>query len=69
MGSVTKVKTKHSLLCKALVPDSFWVESNISLGGRVIDTPLWMPGNGFRLAPSNQSTNHVAERLKCGEKI
>lgn len=53
MGSVVKVKTKNSVLFKALVPDSFWVMSNnISLGGRLIDMQLWMPGDGFLLAPA-----------------
>lgn len=49
MGSVVKVKTKNSLLFQVPVPDSFWVVSNVPLGGRVIDTQLWMPGDGFRL--------------------
>lgn len=59
MGSVVKAKTKNSLLFKALVPDSFCMMSNMSLGGKVIDTQLWMSGHGFWLAPACQSTNNV----------
>lgn len=59
VGSVGKAKTKNSLLFKALVPDSFCTMSHLSLGGRVIDTQLWMSGHGFGLAPACQSTNNV----------
>lgn len=59
MGNVIKVKTKNSLLFKALVSNSFSVVGNISLSGRVIDMQLWMPGDGFGLVPTYQSTNSL----------
>lgn len=58
MGSVVKVKIKNSFV-KAPIPDSFQVVNNISLGGRVTDTELWMPSNGFQFAPAYQGTNNV----------
>lgn len=70
MGSVVKVKTKNSLLFQVPVPDSFWVVSNVPLGGRVIDTQLWMPGDGFRLhlPISVQCCVAMLKRIK-GKKI
>lgn len=54
-----KVLKQRILLFKALVLNSFSVVGNISLSGRVIDTQLWMPDDGFWLAPTYQSTNSV----------
>lgn len=33
--------------------------NNISLSGRVIDTKLQMPGDGFQFAPAYQGTHSV----------
>lgn len=55
---LSKLKQKF-LLFKAGVPDSFWVVSNVSLGGRVIDTKLWMPGGWFSLCTCLSGCNVV----------
>lgn len=61
-GVLSKLKQSVLFLCKALVPDSLWVVSNVPLGRRMTDTPLWVPGDGFWLAPSNQSPNNVLRK-------
>lgn len=53
-------KLKHRiLLFKVLLPYSFRMVNNISLSGRVIDTKLQMPGDGFQFAPAYQGTHSV----------
>lgn len=59
VGNTVKAETKGILLFKLLVPDSFWVVSNMSLGGRVTDRKLWMSGDGFQSVPAHQVTNNV----------
>jgi hypothetical protein len=56
--TLSKLK-QRILLFKLLVPDSFWVVSNMSLGGRVTDRKLWMSGDGFQSVPAHQVTNNV----------
>lgn len=65
-----KLKQKNSLLFKALVPDSFCMMSNLSLGGRVIDTQLWMSGHGLGLhLPVRVQTMLCGKAEKWGERI
>lgn len=56
--TLSKLK-QRILLFKLLVPDSFWVVSNMSLGGRVTDRKLWMSADGFQSVPAHQVTNNV----------
>ena len=55
---LSKLK-QRIVLFKVLVPDSFWVVSNMSLGGKVTDRKLWMSGDGFQSVPAHQVTNNV----------
>lgn len=55
---LSKLK-QRIVLFNVLVPDSLWVVSNMSLGGRVTDRKLWMSGDGFQSVPANQVTKNV----------
>ena len=66
---LSKLK-QRILLFKVLVPDSFWLVSNVSLGGRVTDRKLWMSRDSFQSVPAHQGTNKCSvTKLESGGKI